>query len=424
MLVLLLKFSGLIFNLILTVLLVRILPAEKYAEFAVMFSVTSVGANFFSFGFPQSLATKIANASDGGQIESTIETALMFFGLNILVLSVLAVIFKLVISYTHFPFLVSLSISEITGVFFVIWCLVVEKTIADIFRGGGHPKLYTLCGGSVSILIAVGLIIIATGLKMNSPLIAILIIGLSSLLTATALLLRFLYVSKLRVNKPFQLQNCNWIYRIMKQSRSNWIIDSIHWIRSQSDLWIVAAIFDAESVKNYSLGLRVAFVAIVPATTLSMAASSKYSLSQNSREKVAKAVGGARNLGFAISMVSLAALFVIGDKLFYFLIKSSEGGASTVAAVLSTALVVCGLLGSGNQLLQINLYSNDLQRCVWFSLLLHVPLGVLAALNYGVRGILFETALLYLFQNILVAIVVYRRIGINLFAVNQIAKLT
>jgi O-antigen/teichoic acid export membrane protein len=190
---------------------------------------------------------------------------------------------------------------------------------------------------------------------------------------------------------------------LVMASGYNWFFESTVWVRAQCDIWLVAGLLQPENVRDYSVGLRIASATIIPTSTLSLAASAKYGMVKNSVESIVSCINTLRIQTLYIGLSVLILLWIIGGRVISSILHFNGGDAIWITHVLSLGLFICILIGPGNQLLQINQCERVLARTTLIALLIHIPAAAIAGSIFGVYGVVFESVLLYILQNVLVA---------------------
>lgn len=192
-------------------------------------------------------------------------------------------------------------------------------------------------------------------------------------------------------------------------------------INSQVDTLMLGYLSDIGEVGLYTVANKGAMLVmfILSAVNISIAPLISSLYTKGDIEKLQKLITMSSRLIAAVSL-PIASFFIFGGKWFLMIFGNEFIAASTILSILSISQMVNSLTGSVGQLLTMTGYERDAVKILCVSGLTNISLNLILIPTMNGEGAALATATSTILWNLLMAIQVYRRVGIHSTAFGKI----
>ncbi len=406
------RFGGLAFGAAAQAGIARLLRPDDFGSFALVTSSAAAVALFAQAALPQTVVRSVAAARAdpaGNRARAALVEALRLTAVVAVIAALLVVLPTGQLVDVAFP---QLHVRTITAIFAA---LVVGRLLANVlpelFRGLREFREASLLGSLIepaALALATGALLIALGdASLETALLAAA--GASALTLAAAALRLWVLARRLPPSKsPGPALNLRLI------SPALWLSNSLTFVITQSDLWVVGALGNRRDVSVYSAAFRLSTLVIAPAAIVTFVVSpfivELLSTGQHQRlQRLLRTVATVAGIPSVLVLLVMAGAGGTIAGLFFGRFYERSG---TVLALLTVGKIATVLTGACGVALIMAGRQRDHLAAVATSLVLTLPAQVLGHELFGLAGLAVATSAGLVTQNVLLLLLARHRLGI------------
>lgn len=409
------RVAGALVGLAFYALLTRLLAPDEVGTYFLALSVATTFAAFVGFGLPRTATRLLAEVTAGALRSST-----RYVAERAVAILLLAGIVGFV-SYITFvgDWLANglfenarlASVSGYVAVWFVL--LALRQLLAESFRGLGNIKLASLFGGLVSGAITLVLLGVGALAASGITLIQAFTYTVAGLVFSTGLAAILLWRATDKSGTP--ATDRIGTGHILAVAAPIMLIEVVQVTLAQSNTWILGAISTATQVALFNtvvqIGLLISFPFIIVNNAIPQLLVRFQAAGQRQRlELLLQGVATATFIPAALMAIGLA---LFGQPLLQLVYGADYGVGATALMWLAAGQLVNVMAGPCGVALVLTGHQQASLAVTIVTSLIAVPLSIYLSARYGASGAAASTAIAVGIQNVTLAILAKRRLGVR-----------
>lgn len=407
------RVSGALVGLAFYSLLTRLLPPEDVGTYFVALSIATALAAVAGLGLPRT-ATRLMAEATAGDITGPIRgVALRAIGLTLTAGALLSVVYIFLLSdflaQSVFSNPLLIPLSSYIAAWFVMLSL--RQLLAESFRGLGNIKLASLFGGLVSSSITAALLAGGSLALTDLDISHVLAFTLTGLLFSAGLA-TFLFFKKLAETSVSDEINCSQILAI---SSPILLTEIVQVIMTQSNTWILGGISTETQVALYGTVMQIVLLISFPFMIVNNAIPQllvKYKVA-GEHDKLERMLQGVATASFFPALLLVIGLVLLGRPLLELVYGQSYGEGASALIWLAAGQLINVVTGPCGIALILSGHQNISMIVTTATGLVSIPLAFFMSARYGATGAAASAAMAMAMQNIVLAILAKRRVGVR-----------
>ncbi len=415
------KVCSTVFSFFVSILLARLLGAEGYGTYAYVMAIITILIIPSTLGFPQLLVRDMASYN-ALRLWGRMHGLLRLANRSVLASSVLISILGAIIT----GFIAEDFHAQMTTTLWIAFAGLPVMALTQIKQTALNGLGYIIEGQLLDMFIRSFLFItlvagtcFVMGWKINTPLAMLMQIvsAVITLLTGIVILDKRLPVAVRKTPPAYEINR--WV----KSTYPLLIISALSMINAKADMIMLGAIKGAESVGIYTVANKeaslIVFILMSVNAALAPAVSGLYA--SGKMESLQRVVTKSARIVLGLSLPIAVGLIVFGKwTLLIFGHEFTRG--DTALAILSLGQLINAMAGSVGMLLVMTGHEKDTAVGIGISTVLNVGLNTLLIPGWGIKGAAMATSSSMILWNFLLAVRVYKRLGIDPTALGRIGR--
>jgi O-antigen/teichoic acid export membrane protein len=396
-------------------LLTRLLSAEEVGTYFLALSTATALAAIAGLGLPRTSTRLLAESTHDKNSFSTknivTQSIMLTFMAGIL----------LILTYTYFIsnwLAVSVfdnSLFTSLTVFIAIWIVLfaLRQLIAESFRGLGNIKLASLFSGVVSNSIATAILAVTYYLLVDITItqaVLYMLIGLTiSFLVAIVLLFKELPATKTKTAISTAT--------ILGISLPIMITEIVQVILAQSNIWILGSVSNEAEVAIYGVIMQIVLLVSFPFMIINNAIPQlvvKFNAADQ-KDKLERLMQTVSTIAFIPALLLVMFMILFGESLLTLIYGNMYGAGISALIWLSVGQLINVISGPCGIALILTGHQNITMVVTTITGFIAIPLAIYLSGIYGATGAAASAAIAMAAQNITLAVLVKRKMGVRTY---------
>ncbi|MBW9461109.1 hypothetical protein FHC49_06995 [Kluyvera sp. EC_51] len=383
-----------VISLLLSVIIVRVYDKNAVSSFFLFVSYTTFLTQVLLFGMTPALNILAANKIRMLDIYREIAKKLCI-SIPITII-------------TLFIFIKTFNIENVYLLFFATIVNGIINILTELMKGNGAYISSQLYNGGVSTVLFIGLIVLNNFVPFGANVVELYVLSL-----VLSLGMNY-YEWSLKYNKVTMIRICNKNRILFKNILPIYLSTVIVYLFSQMDLWVISKSFEAETIAQYGLAIRLA--ALLSFSTLSVRAiaASRIPLLINNKMLLQREIHNSCNFSFIVSTMTLLSLLTLGYWLIGIVFGVSYQFSWYILVVFSVGQIVNAATGPCDFLLSHTGHGISLMWITFISFSMLVLMFVVVKFFQADNVFLYcsSVSVVIAVQNLGVMYIAYKKTGI------------
>jgi O-antigen/teichoic acid export membrane protein len=410
-----------------TVLLSRLLAPQDLGTYFLAFNVVVLGASIATLGLNQTVVRFVAESMGSNQPWRAQRVVNLVFRLGLLGILCVATVYLLLGDFLGTSIFHTPSLAAVTGLVAAwIGITALEQLLAETFRGFHDIRLATLFGGAAigglltGVLLVTGLSVLwwIGGATLTTVLLLASISGLISVLLAGWKLHHKVVALPSQLEKNLDNESRIRVSEILQVAWPLLIVSLTTYVLTQADISILGAFRSREEIAIYGAAARIVRVVAMPLMIMNAVVPPLIAEMhvQSEKKELERLLQAAATLAGLPAFLVLAGFILFGERILGVVYGNFYREGAVVLSLLSVGQLANVWAGSCGLVLIMTGHQTTMMKITIFSGLLLCGGGIWVAQNYGMIGVASVVAAVVILQNVLMLLLVKKKVGIWTYA--------
>lgn len=396
-------------------LLTRLLSAEEVGSYFLALSTATALAAIAGLGLSKTSTRLLAESAHDKNLFSTKNIVIKSIMLTFMAGTLLTLTYIYFVSNWLAASIFDNSLFASLTVYIAAWIVLfsLRQLIAESFRGLGNIKLASLFSGVVSNSIATAILAGAYFLMVDITItqaISYMLIGLAlSFIAATALLFKELPATQTKITISATT--------ILGISLPIMVTEIVQVILAQSNIWILGSVSNEAEVAIYGVIMQIVLLVSFPFMIINNAIPQlvvKFNAADQ-KDKLERLMQTVSTIAFIPALLLVMFMILFGESLLILVYGDMYGAGISALIWLSVGQLINVISGPCGIALILTGHQNTTMVVTTITGFIAIPLAIYLSSIYGATGAAASAAIAISAQNITLAILVKRKMGVRTY---------